>query len=184
MSQVKSNLSDLILNADGAGSDVVFQSNGVEVIKASEIAKANPPPAVGSSWDGDVYDDSAFWVGTNPSAKVYPDGSVVGVTDNGNYTRYPNGDLVCRYVSPTTLTTSLVGGQIFRTPTNNIYIYPATFIATPRTAPAPESMGGTGAWQAVYTGTASATSHEARSYSHANNSSIREGYVATGRWKT
>lgn len=50
-------------------------------------------------WNGESYDDSAFWVGTNPSAKIYPDGSVLGVTDNGTYTRHSNGSLeiIMRY---------------------------------------------------------------------------------------
>ena len=57
--------------------------------------KVLAPLVVGSSWDGDDYDDSAYWVpdNANSSAKVYPDGSVVGVTDNGNYTRWANGNL-------------------------------------------------------------------------------------------
>jgi len=32
-------------------------------------------------------------IGANPTAKIYPDGSIVGSTDNGSYTKYANGDL-------------------------------------------------------------------------------------------
>ena len=48
----------------------------------------------GQNWSGVTYTDPDA-VGSNPTAKVYPDGTVVGSTDNGSYTKYPNGDLVC-----------------------------------------------------------------------------------------
>ncbi len=48
----------------------------------------------GQDWDGVTYTDPDA-VGTNPTAKVYPDGTVVGSTGNGDYTKYPNGELVC-----------------------------------------------------------------------------------------
>jgi len=46
----------------------------------------------GQSWDGVAYTDPDA-VGANPTAKIYPDGIVVGSTDNGTYTKYPNGDI-------------------------------------------------------------------------------------------
>jgi len=42
----------------------------------------------------DYVDEDA--IGSNPVAKIYPDGTIVGSTSNGSYTKYPNGDLVCR----------------------------------------------------------------------------------------
>ena len=49
----------------------------------------------GQNWNGVTYTDPDA-VGANPTAKIYPDGSVVGSTDNGKYTKWPNGDLECR----------------------------------------------------------------------------------------
>ena len=53
----------------------------------------------GTSLEGVDYTDPDA-VGTNPTAKLYPDGTIVGSTDNGNYTKYPNGDLVCSFINP------------------------------------------------------------------------------------
>jgi hypothetical protein len=64
-----------IVNSTGAVSGIVGR-----VLKTSGVTYTDPD-AVGSS----------------PSAKIYPDGTVVGSTANGSYTKYPNGDLVCRH---------------------------------------------------------------------------------------
>jgi hypothetical protein len=41
--------------------------------------------------------------GANRTAKIYPDGSVVGNTSNGSYTRYPNGDVYMQHTLPSPL---------------------------------------------------------------------------------
>jgi hypothetical protein len=46
----------------------------------------------GESWNGVSYTDPDA-VGANPTAKIYPDGTIVGSTDNGHYTKHPNGNL-------------------------------------------------------------------------------------------
>ena len=46
----------------------------------------------GQDWAGVAYTDPDA-VGASPTAKIYPDGTVVGSTANGSYTKYPNGDL-------------------------------------------------------------------------------------------
>ena len=54
------------------------------------------------TWDGATYVDPDA-IGANPTAKIYPDGSIVGSTDNGNYTKWANGNLEVRRIAPSTL---------------------------------------------------------------------------------
>ncbi|NQY22837.1 MAG: hypothetical protein HRT41_02305 [Campylobacteraceae bacterium] len=58
------------------------------------------------SWDGVVYIDPDA-IGANPVAKIYPDGTIVGSTDNGKYIKYPNGKMECQRLipAPSSLTT-------------------------------------------------------------------------------
>jgi len=63
--------------------------------------------ATTQDWDGVSYTDPDA-VGANPTAKIYPDGSVVGSTDNGSYTKYANGDLECYGTSAT-----ITGGDVY-----------------------------------------------------------------------
>lgn len=44
------------------------------------------------NWDG-VAITHKYAVGANPTAKLYPDGSIIGETDNGHYKYHPNGTL-------------------------------------------------------------------------------------------
>ena len=72
----------------------------------------------GQNWSGVTYTDPDA-VGSNPTAKVFPDGTVVGSTDNGSYTKYPNGDLVCnRTISS-------------NSSSNVTWTYPMAFTAVP-----------------------------------------------------
>ena len=72
----------------------------------------------GQNWSGVTYTDPDA-VGSNPTAKVFPDGTVVGSTDNGSYTKYPNGDLVCNR----TISSSASA--------NVTWTYPMAFTAVP-----------------------------------------------------
>jgi len=51
-----------------------------------------------SAWDGLVLDETTVpklsevgIIGTTPEAKLYPDGSIVGSSDNGQFVKYANG---------------------------------------------------------------------------------------------
>ena len=60
---------------------------------ASELVEASSEVVTaGQDWAGVAYVDPDA-IGANPTAKIYPDGSIVGSTDNGSYTKYPNGDI-------------------------------------------------------------------------------------------
>ena len=57
---------------------------------ASELVEASSEVVTaGQDWAGVAYIDPDA-IGANPTAKIYPDGSIVGSTDNGSYTKYPN----------------------------------------------------------------------------------------------
>ena len=91
-----------------SGSGTITSSNPVTVTGAltattvvgdgaALVGVSRTTPVVntaGQNWSGVTYTDPDA-VGSNPTAKVYPDGTVVGSTANGSYTKYPNGDLVC-----------------------------------------------------------------------------------------
>jgi len=63
---------------------------------ASELVEASSEVVTaGQDWAGVAYVDPDA-VGANPTAKIYPDGSIVGITDNGSYTKWANGDLECK----------------------------------------------------------------------------------------
>ncbi len=47
-----------------------------------------------SDWVGISYTDPDA-VGANATARIYPDGTIVGSTDNGEYIKYPNGTAEC-----------------------------------------------------------------------------------------
>lgn len=51
--------------------------------------------------DGISYEDEDA-IGANPEAIIYPDGSIIGSTDYGSYTKWPNGRLEC-VISDSTL---------------------------------------------------------------------------------
>ena len=69
----------------------------------------------GQNWAGVAYTDSDA-VGSNPTAKIYPDGTVVGSTDNGYYTKYPNGDLECRLTAALMTAAGLYRSYIWTLP--------------------------------------------------------------------
>lgn len=73
-------------------------------------------------------------VGANPTAKIYPDGTVVGSTDNGSYIKYPNGKAEIEFTSSILITATTAGGAIYYTNTGS-FTFPiqlvSIHIATP-----------------------------------------------------
>ena len=55
-------------------------------------------------------------IGLNPIAYVYPDGTIVGESDNGSFTKRANGELECRGV----FTTNGIGSETITFPMVNI----------------------------------------------------------------
>jgi hypothetical protein len=84
----------------------------------------------GQNWAGVTYTDPDA-VGANPTAKIYPDGTVVGSTDNGDYIKYPNGRLVCsksESIASLPITTGNIGG--FRS-SELTFTFPVLFTSQP-----------------------------------------------------
>ena len=71
-------------------------SSGIirEILEKSQVVGATTEViAEGQDWSGIAYTDPDA-VGANPVAKIYPDGTIVGSTDNGSYTKFPNRDIL------------------------------------------------------------------------------------------
>lgn len=63
-------------------------------LKTSEVIAWELANVSEVTWAGVAYTDPDA-VGANPTATLYPDGTVVGSTDNGTYTKYPDGKVTC-----------------------------------------------------------------------------------------
>ena len=100
---------DLALGTAATESADAFSETTPEVVTA------------GQNWAGVAYVDPDA-IGANPTAKIYPDGSVVGSTGNGNYTKYPNGDLVCTFK---------LGFHISSLGATGLQAYPVAFVQLP-----------------------------------------------------
>lgn len=81
------------------------------------------------NWDGVAYTDPLA-IGANATAKIYPDGSIVGETDNGKYTRWPNGEMECRGLVVCTSMGAFGSGSMADTYRTNvaIFTYPVLFV--------------------------------------------------------
>ncbi len=67
------------------------------------------------NWSGTAYTDPDA-VGANPTAKIYPDGTIIGSTDNGKYIKYPNGRIICYGTASVTTT----GANLWATATDTL----------------------------------------------------------------
>ncbi len=150
---------------------------GTIVIPTNTLS-TQPDTQPTTDWNGVDYVDPLA-IGTNPTAKIYPDGSIVGSTDNGSYTRYPNGDLECRFLDSSLKITSSTDGSIFWT-TDGTYTFPLVFSIAPSIAPSMAPAGG-----AVWAGRASSTTSVCviRPHGASNTAQGYLGYIAKGRWK-
>lgn len=66
---------------------------GIAVLPGAEVPLYNDGTNVVGAlgdWAGVTYTDPDA-VGANPTAKIYPDGTIVGSTDNGEYIKHPDG---------------------------------------------------------------------------------------------
>lgn len=131
------------------------------------------------SWDGIPYVDPDA-IGANATAKIYPDGSILGSTDNGSYTKWPNGALECSFLEATGSNTATTpnGSSFFGFPT--IPPYPIVFVALPYLIVDTISLSSV-SWGTSNAGTVSQSVCVVVGSNAAAVS--RAGYVAKGRWK-
>jgi hypothetical protein len=99
----------------------------------AEVAQVAPPLAITENrndWDGVAYADPDA-IGANPTAKIYPNGDVVGSTDYGNYTKCANGNFTWNFVHSVTgvtgdvfsplVSTTLLNTQVSAVSTNSVF---------------------------------------------------------------
>lgn len=131
--------------------------------------------------EGSTYTDEDA-IGANATAVIYPDGTIVGSTDNGEYTKYPNGNLVCSAIGTTLITTSVATGSVYRSSSTPLFTFPVAFIDTTIsvTQIADNSAG------YFWAGKKSVLSVAAVSFFYmgaTSSTSGYSGYSAIGRWK-
>ena len=164
---------DQFLIADSEDSDAKKRVTALKLVKSTDAVIAN-----GQDWDGVAYTDPDA-VGANPTAKIYPDGSIVGSTDNGSYVKHPNGVLTCSYSQDDFIYTTVSLGNVYRAD-DEIFTYPHEFISTPDGAVS--MAGGANSW-ASCNGGISTSSILVRLMGAQSSSYGRMSYVVTGRWK-
>jgi len=149
---------------------------------ASELVEASSEVVTaGQDWAGVTYIDPDA-VGANPTAKIYPDGSIVGSTDNGSYTKYPNGDLECSiYIGPTP-TTSISGPIYISVGTS--WLFPMRFFTIPRVITTTEGdTSNYASWGAIIAEGPSVSSVKLFAIGTTNSGSGFLAGNAKGRWK-
>jgi hypothetical protein len=141
---------------------------------------------VNEDWDGKPYTDPDA-VGTNPTATIYPDGSIVGSTDNGSYTKYPNGDLVCsdaELLASTAITAA--SGNIFISAVQGGSSFPMLFATLTSQSRFLQSSDNSITW--VVNGSAAIVLSQWNPYYLCDSASVTTTgttiySTATGRWK-
>jgi len=139
-----------------------------------------------------AYDDAdrVFTIGTSIADAVYefvsPDGTIVGKNNNGSYTKFVDGTMICTaYGAATSLPSIPVGGG-YQGSTFNIIGMPASFSTSVglNFAISPIYTGGTsrtwGTYQTYTTGQVSVMLH---SFNDASTSAAEIKVIAVGRWK-
>jgi len=101
---------DTVVVHDGA--TVGGKPMATQATTASKTDITSTVATAGQDWLGVAYVDPDA-IGANPTAKIYPDGSIVGSTDNGSYTKWANGDLECREIHSISRTVNQVGGYLY-----------------------------------------------------------------------
>ncbi len=132
-------------------------------------------------WNGVAYVDPDA-IGANPQAKIYPDGTIVGSTDNGSYIKYPNGELLCTGISAAQYTTSNAETGIYRTSTITMD-YPIAFITIKELIPFARRLAGAGATWGAINGDESLTSIDMRLFGVVSYSTAHAAYRVRGTWK-
>jgi predicted GH43/DUF377 family glycosyl hydrolase len=118
-------------------------------------------------------------IGANPQATLWSDGTITGSTDNGSYTKYPNGDLECRCKS-SSFTTSVAISPVYVNDTI-LLSYPAEFVQTPQVISSAKITGGQLIGASTYSTTTLKTNGSI--YSHNATSTGCLLIVAFGKWR-
>ena len=120
-------------------------------------------------------------VGANPVATLYPDGTIIGSTDNGEYIKYADGTLICTGSKSITTSISVSFSGSFIS-TSQSFSYPLVFVDTPT----PTVFGrpsGRLCWIMSDSFNSSAVAFYLTSPTSQASATGTFSYMATGRWK-
>lgn len=126
---------------------------GVDIDNAlgSKIDATSGVVAAGQNWAGVALSGAELTavgiVGTSPQADIYPDGTIVGSSSNGSFTKYPNGDIECRGTSGT-ITSSTTAGSLYRSSSGTSMVFPIEFSSTPDIGTSTSQVGVAVGWVA------------------------------------
>jgi len=182
INQTVATLPSGVINDTTPSDTNTYSSNKIDTLTGN-----NPS----SGWDGNSLTEqqltdfygvgSVTIVGAFASAKSYPDGSIVGSTDNGHFELRANGSLYVHKIdSSVGITTSTASGQIFSS-TDTTFNFPIHFVSAPKVNPVPRNISGR-VW-ATTREAPTTTSIRLRILGSANTDSGYHSYEATGRWK-
>ena len=164
-----------IVNADINSSAAIDGSKLTGVSQTTSVANT-----AGQNWAGVTYTDPDA-VGASPTAKIYPDGTVVGSTANGSYTKYPNGALECNYIGTTTYTTSTLNNKFYYAEAGT-YVFPVEFLTFPSISTA-TFHGGDMTFCLVNDNSLIATGVALRVSGNSATATAKVQYTAIGKWK-
>lgn len=119
-------------------------------------------------------------IGANPTAEIYPNGDIIGITDNGSYTKFVNGDLICNRLSSFVIAINNAEGSIFLSGIEDMD-YPIEFASIPKVTPIRKGVGNY--WTMDHQANNSILKCSIRLVSAVNTLSGSVGYKAIGRWK-
>ena len=132
--------SSITSEAGAVANDVVDEVGASQIFDAMRKIQTQVTPEVfaeGQNWAGTPYIDPDA-VGANPTAKIYPCGTVAGSTDHGIYVKYPDGTLTTRHMESIAITTPSPSGNVFinvaalaPTPVLNVGPYSVTSQSSP-----------------------------------------------------
>lgn len=131
----------------------------------------------------DLNADGDHWLLQKVSATRWElvGGTNTGTNVNGEWTKYANGDLVCTYMTSSTVSSAYnnvfgsTAGAMYRTTT--AWAFPMTYISTPKVMPSAATYG-----TVVELGALTTTGVNAYPYTATNGSTIVLYFTATGRW--
>lgn len=123
-------------------------------------------------------------VGTVSQSGGTPTGAIIesGSNTNGDYIKYADGTMICRYIHSVRLVTSSSQGSVYLSPTGQQLTFPMPFVSPPAVAPCP-TYDGVGVGRAWLSNNQPTTDGVLMvSHGPTNTASCYPGYVATGRW--
>jgi len=91
-------------------------------------------------------------IGTNPEATKYPDGSIVGSSDNGSFTKFANGNVTAFNIISGTVDINVALGNIYRTSNITAPSFPITLTSVESKSYSVTSSNTTNVWNTTSAG--------------------------------